>query len=202
MLDSSGLYSVSRPCFGPSYTDEKRRKTHRGHRNAYDCYLETWAPPPLPWVKRIPPGQKPSYKRYGTGGWNRTWHLALGIRRDSGDVQVYCNVGSGPGPFEWREKPTLNWRDEPGQWFCRRCIAEWTKEVHSVTVRVEGVQVTKGQLTKLLEAIPGTELAVITIRPTNVEDKPALVAEATRSERNETYTDRYLIVGDGVVKIS
>jgi hypothetical protein len=200
MRDST--YRLDRPCFGESYSDPKRRAEHAGHRNAYDCYLAIWDPPPLPWVKRVPQKRDRPFRGYGAGGWNRSWHLALGLRKESGDVQVHCNVGSGPGPFEWREKPVLNWRDEPGQHFCRRCVAEWTKEVYSVTVRVEGVRVTKGQLTKLLEAIPGTDLMPITIRPTNVEDRPALVAEITEEGPGEdATTSRFLIVGDGVVKI-
>lgn len=160
-------------------------------------YLKIWREPPLPWVKRT---NKPrSWQKSSTG--TRAWHLAEGIRRDTGRVQTHCMVGGGPGPFIWREKPTLDWKDEPGEWFCRRCVAEWTKGVDNVTVQVNAVKVTKGQLSRLLSEIEGTDMMEIELRPTNVEDAPALLAIIQRSERNETMTERWLVAGNGVVKL-
>ena len=42
----------------------------------------------------------------------------------------------------------------------------------------------------------------IEIRPTSIDDHPALIAEYQTSERNETYTHRLLVAGDGVVRLS
>jgi hypothetical protein len=148
-------------------------------------YFAAFDEPPLPWVQR-----RTNY-----------WHLADGIRKDTGNVQTHCMIGSGPGPFKWREKPTLDWRDEPGEWFCARCLAAWTRGVDDVTVRVDGVKVTKGQLTRLLNEIEGTDLLEIELRPTNVEDAPALLAIVTREEQRDSYTERWLVAGNGVVKL-
>jgi hypothetical protein len=73
--------------------------------------------------------------------------------------------------------------------------------VDDVTVRVDGVKVTKGQLTRLLNEIEGTDLLEIELRPTNVEDAPALLAIVTREEQRDSYTERWLVAGNGVVKL-
>lgn len=173
------------PCYYQDSSDPKLRREHEGHRNHRDCYLMTWDEAPLRWVLRR----------------TKTWHLAFGIRKDSGHVQTHCNIGGGPGPFKWREKPVLNFRREPGQWFCKRCVAEWTKEVDQVTVDIKGVTVTKGQLKRLVEAIGGTDLQDIELRPTAVGNKPGLLAITTRSDQREEYEEQYLVIGDGVVRL-
>lgn len=185
---AASIHAAERPCDGDSYTDPKVRKQHEGHQTGLDCYLATWDPPPLPWVRGGPP-------RF------RCWHLAIGIRKDTGAVQLHCNRQPGPGPNEWREKPTLDWHTEPGAWFCRSCVAEWTKGVYSVTVRVDSITVKKGQLTQLLEKLGGTELLEVRLRQTNVEDRPALVAEWDESSGRDKTTKRVLLVGNGVVDL-
>ena len=92
---------ASGPCYGESNTDPKERAKHKGHKSGVECYLLTWDEPPLPWVQR---------QVLGRVAWMKTWHLAIGTRKDNGIVQVDCNVGSGPGPFRWREVPTLRWQ--------------------------------------------------------------------------------------------
>lgn len=198
-------YETDQPCYGKSYADPKERARHDGHTSRRDCFFLTWDEAPLPWVKRVnnPPGSKLRYGRmrgWHDGDGNRVWHLAIGIRKETGSVQVDCNIGSGPGPFKWRDKPVLNWAEEPNQWFCRKCVAEWTRRVRSVTVRAESIRVTKGQLTKLLEAIEGPDLKEIELRPTSIEDKPALIAEITEGDRDKTKV-RFLIAGNGVVRL-
>lgn len=132
-----------------------------------------------------------------------TWHLAIGIRHDTGNVQVWCNVGSGPGPFDWRAVPVLQWQREPGEWWCRRCVAKWTEEVENVTVRVDPITVTKGQLIALADAIEGTELMRVELRPTAVDDQPALIAlyDIAGRTAGDKVTKRVLIVGSSVVKL-
>ena len=168
--------------------DPKLKKEHEGHKTHLDCYHQTWIEPPLPWFKGGPP-------RF------RCFHLAIGIRRDSGLPQTFCNMAPGPGPDEWRAVPVLNWHEEPGVWFCRKCIAEWTRGDIDVSVR-DGVKMTKGQLQQLISAIEGTDSMEVEIRPTSIDDHPALIAEYQTSERNETYTHRLLVAGDGVVRLS
>lgn len=198
-------YETDRPCYGKDYTDPAVRAAHEGHTSGRDCFFLTWDEAPLPWVKRVknPPGSKLRYGRnrgWHDGDGNRSWHLAMGIRKDTGAVQVECNRGGGPGPFKWRAKPVLNFRTEPGQWFCRNCIAEWTRRVQSVTVRADAIRVTKGQLTQLLAAIEGPDLKEIELRPTSIEDKPALIAEISEGTRDAIKV-RFLIAGNGVVRL-
>lgn len=168
--------------------DPKLRKEHEGHKTSLDCYHQTWIEPPLPWCKSGPPRA-------------RCFHLVVGIRRDSGLPQNHCNMAAGPGPNEWRAVPVLDWHDEPGVWFCRACVAEWTKGGLDVSVR-DGVKLTKGQLKKLVDAIEGTDLMEVEIRPTSIEDKPALIAEYDEEDGRETINRRLLVAGDGVVRLS
>lgn len=193
---------AERECYGKHLSDPKQAAEHKGHRNEWDCYLMTWNPPPEPWVKRTKEQKtdRRSRRGYSSTG-NRSWHLAIGIRRDSGHVQTHCLIGDGPGPFIWREKPTLKWQEEPGEWFCRRCVAEWTRGVHSVTVRVDHITVTKGQLEKLLAEVGGTEFRQITLKQTDIEGKPALLAITPSDDRNDDEDIRYLVAGNGVIRL-
>ncbi|HEY6568571.1 MAG TPA: hypothetical protein VI341_13730 [Actinomycetota bacterium] len=70
-----------------------------------------------------------------------------------------------------------------------------------MSVTIHAVKVKKGQLAKLLEAIPGTDLMEIELRPTQVEGKPALLALFTERGGKEEVGVRLLVVGDGVVRL-
>lgn len=162
------------------------------HKNGRECFLATWNEAPMRWVKRTGPATF-----YSTTG-GRVWHLVIGIRKAPpgvGDVQTECSVGGGPGPFIWREKPDLN-----GHGFCKRCLAAWTKEVESVTVRADPIRVTRKQLEGLLTEMPNGPTATAEIRPTSVDNTPALVASWSTGDRDDTYV-KYLLVGDGLVKL-
>ena len=114
-------------------------------------------------------------------------------------MQVHCTKGDGPGPFLWREKPNLE-NEEPGQWFCRNCVAEWTRGGLDVTVRVDEMVVTKQQLTKLLEVIK-EGASEIRLRPTEVAGKTALLATVHHDDQRDPWDEEFLVVGDGVVKL-
>jgi hypothetical protein len=155
-------------------------------------WLMEWRYPPVPWVRRNP---------------TTCWHLAYGIRLGSELVSVQCRGGRyghtiPAATAEWRDTPPLgrSYTNPEGR-ACGLCLARWTKGVDHVTVSVYAVKVTKGQLAKLLEAIPGTDLMMVELKPTQVEGQPALMATVEVDDRMESHKERYLVVGDGVVKL-
>lgn len=175
-------------CYGASSTQADIREQHEGHKTHRDCYRAIWKEPPLPWFKidRAPR--------------TRAWHLAVGIRLDSGEAQTKCNIGHGRGPFLWREAPALSRHEEPDQWFCRRCVAEWTRRIQMATVRT-GVQMTKSAFMALSKKVEQSGVTKVEIRMTSVEDEPALIAEITHDDQREGWIEKVLVVNDGVVKI-
>lgn len=183
-------WDSDRACYGASSNNDELRAKHAGHRNQRDCYRAIWQEPPLPWVKRQAPPR------------TRSWHLAIGIRHDSGEVQTKCNVGHGAGPWFWREVPALSYYEETGEWFCRRCIAEWTRRIEMATVNT-GVKMTKAAFKALADRIEKSVGVIeIEIRMASVENAPALIAELRHEEQRESWTEKLLVVNDGVVKIS
>jgi hypothetical protein len=108
-------------------------------------------------------------------------------------------VGSGTGPFLWRATPDFQWH---GQWFCRRCIAEWTRRIIDVTYKT-GVTMTPAALGRLATAIGELEgVESVELRVTAIEDRPALVAEARiKSGKDPRTTTSFLVVNDGVIKL-
>ena len=193
-------------CRSATSGNEELRKAHAGHRDHRDCYLSTWKPPPLPWVKRT---EVRPYARYFSKTGGRSWHLAIGIRLDSDTVQTKCNVGHGPGPFAWRSAPILNrgmvgptdpaWLDH----FCRRCISEWTRRIEKVTITT-GVKMSKHAFKALADKIEKSEGVIeVELRMTSVENEPALIAELRHDDqRDGKWSERHLVVGDGVVKLA
>lgn len=183
-------WDIDRECYSASSSKEDLREKHAGHHTQRDCYLSTWKAPPLPWVKLNRPPR------------TRSWHLAIGIRLDSGEVQTKCNLGHGPPPWLWREAPALSYQEEPGEWFCRRCVAEWTRRIEMATVKT-GVTMTKTAFRALAEKIDrATEVIEIELRLTSIEDQQALIAELVHDDQKDgRWIEKVLVVNDGVVKL-
>lgn len=184
-------WDTDQPCYAATSTQDGLREKHEGHRTQRDCYLATWKPPPLAWFKIDRPPR------------TRSWHLALGIRLDNGEAQTKCNVGHGIGPWLWREAPALQRHEEPGQWFCRRCVAEWTRRIQMATVTT-GVTMSKHAFKALADKIEASEGVIeVELRMTAVENDPALIAELKHDgQRDGKWSERLLVVGDGVVKLT
>lgn len=164
----------------------------QGKHTWAEHWLQDWRYAPLPWVRRTPA---------------TLWHLAYGIRRDADAVSVRCRGGRfghtmQAATCEWSDKPPLgrSYRDPAGR-ACRLCLSYWTKGVDHVSITINDVRVTKGQMAKLLEAIPGTDLMEIQLRPTQVEGKAALLATFKEHGGKDEVTVRLLVVGDGVVRL-
>lgn len=181
-------YDSDEPCF---VTSHKRRHSRR------ECYRETWQEPPFPWVKR--PGPPTFYS--DTGG--RLWHYSpYGIRRDTGHAEPSCNTRSGPGPFLWRAAPPD--RETERERACQKCLSRWMEdEVVNTTVRGTPLRVRKGQLAQLLQEIGGTDLMEVELRPTAVENEPALIAEwSEHGPKNDKTVHKVLLIGAGIVKVA
>ncbi len=69
------------------------------------------------------------------------------------------------------------------------------------SVNVNSIRVKKGQLAKLIEAVGGTDLQDIELRPTAVGDKSGLLAVVKIIDQTGDYEEQYLVIGDGVVKL-
>lgn len=65
----------------------------------------------------------------------------------------------------------------------------------------ERFKVTKGQLVKLVEAIEGTDLQEVSLRPTVVERRKGILATYTLMDQVGEERRQVLVIGDGVVKL-
>lgn len=66
---------------------------------------------------------------------------------------------------------------------------------------VRGIKVSKGQLKALWEAVGGTDLREVTIKPYDLEGKHGLIATYTDGDQRDEVQVKILVIGDGVVKL-